>query len=992
MKKFVSLLMLVSVGLTTAYGANHNRELSDTLDSADLKEFTDILISTIGDNIVVGNPQATKASVDRKKKTIDITLNETASYLPYTHEGIAELKRRMLETLDDSFRNYKVNITANNFPLEKLASGNKRKNFSPTEKHHFIEHLDRFGEKPANGMYGNNIALWQSHGWYFETKLNRWEWQRARLFQTVEDLYTQSYVLPFLMPMIENAGANAMTPRERDTSTTEIIVDNDGGFAHKGYSEEGKWTDAGIGFSHLYESYNSNPGTSNPFKLGSARKAKAEKGNRAVWKADIPESGCYAVYAGYKSFPESTTDALYTIHAKDSKYRIKVNQQMGGGTWIYLGHYNLPAGKEITVVTLEGNDGKIITSDAIKIGGGMGNIARGTAFDTENGTQCLEETVSGYPRFTEGARYFLQWAGMPDSIYSTSGGNNDYRDDYTCRAHWVNYIAGGSSAVPNRDGLKIPVDISFAFHSDAGTTPNDSIIGTLGIYSTNYLKPLSNGTDRLVSRDLTDMIQSQIVADIRAKFEPKWTRRGMWDKIYYEARVPEVPSMLLELLSHQNFADMKYGLDPEFRFTVSRAIYKGMLRFIALRDKREYVVQPLPVKDMEISATGDGVYKIMWEMTKDPLEPSADATYYIVEERTDDGGFHRIAITHEPQYSYKATDDRIHSFRIIAGNSGGIGFPSEILALCHKGDKPSFEIINGFTRVSAPDAFDAGDIAGFHSSRDHGVPYMSDINFIGDQFEFRRNIPWSDDDAAGFGASRANYETKVIAGNTFDYVYVHGDALRNAGIGFISSSASAYSKRKGDCATKNIDLIFGKQKEIKTGTGAYGSRGKCFTAQLQEQLRKHTNAGGNIFVSGSYIATDIWDNPFSNDSTLAADKKFAQEVLGYNWRVGQATIEGKAYEVPTPFRSFGKEQLDFNQELRSDIYIVDSPDSFYASDSRGATLMRYSENNLIAATAMSDKEKGYRVVALGFPFESISGKSSRSALMQQIIQFFKPEK
>ena len=33
-----------------------------------------------------------------------------------------------------------------------------------------------------------------SHGWYYEPKLDRWEWQRARIFQTVEDLYTQSYV------------------------------------------------------------------------------------------------------------------------------------------------------------------------------------------------------------------------------------------------------------------------------------------------------------------------------------------------------------------------------------------------------------------------------------------------------------------------------------------------------------------------------------------------------------------------------------------------------------------------------------------------------------------------------------------------------------------------------------------------------------------------------------------------------------------------------
>jgi len=76
--------------------------------------------------------------------------------------------------------------------------------------------------------YAYSCGLWQSHGFYYEPKLTRWEWQRARIFQTVEDLYTQSYVLPFLVPMLENAGANVLMPRERDSQIAEVIVDNDG--------------------------------------------------------------------------------------------------------------------------------------------------------------------------------------------------------------------------------------------------------------------------------------------------------------------------------------------------------------------------------------------------------------------------------------------------------------------------------------------------------------------------------------------------------------------------------------------------------------------------------------------------------------------------------------------------------------------------------------------------------------------------------------------
>ena len=76
------------------------------------------------------------------------------------------------------------------------------------------------------------------------------------------------------------------------------------------------------------------------------------------------------------------------------------------------------------------------------------------------------------------------------------------------------------------------------------------------------------------------VVTDQIVTDLRAQFEPNWTSRGMTQENLYEIRVPEIPGMLMELLSHQNFADMRYGLDPNFRFAVSRAMYKGILKFI----------------------------------------------------------------------------------------------------------------------------------------------------------------------------------------------------------------------------------------------------------------------------------------------------------------------------------------------------------------------------------------------------------------------------
>ncbi|MBR6639847.1 MAG: xanthan lyase, partial [Muribaculaceae bacterium] len=295
-------------------------------------------------------------------------------------------------------------------------------------------------------------------------------------------------------------------------------------------------------------------------------------------------------------------------------------------------------------------------------------------------------------------------------------------------------------------------------------------------------------------------------------------------------------------------------------------------------------------------------------------------------------------------------------------------------------------VVNGFTRISGPDTFESGLIAGFNDTKDHGVPYINDISFIGSQYEFRREIPWMDDDAAGFGASQANYETMVIAGNTFDYAYNHGVAIVAAGRSFISSSVEAYMS-SNEIYQGPIDLILGKQKEIIVGRGVYGSRYKTFPQALQQKITVHCNAGGDIFVSGAYVATDLWDNPRATD----ADKAFASEVLGYKWRVDQAAVMGSVYEVQSRFPQFENWHSTFSNQLNEECYVVESPDSFYPSDKeKGATIMRYSENNLVAGTAF-DAGK-YRTVVIGFPFETITDTTAQASLMSQILEFFEDKK
>ena len=978
-------------------------------------------------------------SVAIKDKTIAIYTNINFSYVPFREDNVKDFYDKVKALLPEEYASYQVEIYTDKRPIEKLIplafrsqahlkemkKGKKVKKGKKTIKETPEKTFVNVVNKPlvtrtsepfvsSKGLQNRHIALWQSHGYYYESKLARWEWQRARIFQTVEDLYTQSFVLPFLIPMLENAGANVIIPRERDTQTHEVIVDNDSKVgtdaSYKETDGSEHWTQGDKpGFAHLRSEYKE---FENPFKEGTYRQTNTiKRGQESFieWIPTITESGTYAVYVSYQTVENSTDDALYTIYHKGGISTFKVNQTMGGGTWIYLGHFAFDAGMQFGKVTLTNrskHSDKVITADGIKVGGGYGNIARrvspsGTTANVKSSEEKRDATdvkiptivypyeTSGYPRFCEAARYWMQWAGVPDSIYSESRGKNDYTDDYKSRGHWVNYIAGGSSANPKEKGLNIPVDLAFAFHSDAGTTYGDSIIGTLGIFDTESDDGVfANGASRYASRDLTDIIQSSIVNDIKALHAPEWSRRGMWNKSYFEARVPRVPTMLLELLSHQNFADMRYGLDPRFRFTVSRAIYKGMLKFMASQYHTDYVVQPLPVDHMQLKFTDSHEAELTWQAVTDSLEPSAKAEQYIVYKRVGDADFDQGTVVKTSVYRCSIPTDVVCSFKVCALNKGGKSFPSEILSIARSSqDKGCVLVVNGFDRISGPADFtaNADTLGGFLDQLDHGVPYLNDISYIGSQKEFRRQIPWMDDDASGFGDSYGTYETKVIAGNSFDYPSVHGEAILKAGYSFVSCSDESVEQASVKLTDyKLVDLILGKECQTKTGRGGVKPLAfKTFSTQMQKAITDLCNSKGSLFVSGAYVGTDLWDSRVAK--SLEADKTFATEVLKYKWRVGQAAQTRKVKSVPSPLIPYNG-NYNYHHELNAQSYAVESPDAIEPADNSGAfTVYRYGENNLSAGVAYKG---AYKTCVLGFPFESIQTTTEREQLMKTVLDFF----
>lgn len=901
-------------------------------------------------------------SVTNRHGKVAVILNNKAHELPYNEELVEAFYKQVLLHLPQNWQQYTLSIRTKGVAIEQLiplycrtrplqlglgkprniyASPSRLQRLAQTQVTPLVTSLSSQSQ-PTQGLANRHIALMPSHGFYYERKTNRWEWQRARLNETVEDLLPMSLVVSYLAPMLEHAGANVLIPRERDTQTAEVVMHS---------------------------------------VLGQHQ-----------WVPDIPHDGRYAVYVQYKYTPNNTSKAIYTVCHKGINTQFAVNQQMGASTWIYLGHFEFNANdptKNYLLLDMSPSTHKdeVVTCQAVKFGGGMGTITRGG-------------TISQYPRFTEAARYWMEYANIPDSIYNQFHGNDDYKDDYMCRGAWVNYLAGGSSVLPKSKGLHIPIDMALALHTDAGILENDSIRGTLAIFNTyTYKGRYPNGASRAWCRDLADQIVSQLTEDIRKVYEPEWTRRQMYDKSYFEARIPQVPTLLLELLSHQSYQDMRYGLDPSFRFFVSRAIYKGILRFIGQQYKQDVTVQPLPPDHFAVLADANDSQKlhISWQAVNDTLEPSAKPTSYILYTRVDDGDFDNGTLVNGVTHQTTQLLDHLYSYRVTAVNAGGESMPSEILASgIVTNNKGKVLVVNAFDRVSAPYAFSDSIVAGFHDQVEYPLPDGYDISYVGSQYLFRKKTDWLSDDMPGMGASRSTYEGKLLAGNTHNYAITHGKSIMAAGYSFCAISDEALlqqslpinsSQSKISLVKKYpvIDFILGKQRTSYIGkSGRFNPRFITYTLATQQWLKAYTLAGGNLFVSGAYVLSDAWGDPFSKDVT--ANRRFLQDVLHITYQTNRAAVTGevKTIKARGQKQSFSLTNYHYQSTPSDSLYVVASPDAILPADSHAASVMMYPENNTTAAVGYHGK---YNAFIMGFPFEVIQQQSKRDSLMKETLYY-----
>ena len=168
-------------------------------------------------NNVIDNYKVESIVIDGKKCMVEI--NEHLSNIPMNDSIVADIYDSLRAQLPPSYSQFKLSIVSRKHPIEEFIPNYLRKK-SDVDKSRYLPYktgqvaLTHLSNpwKPSQGLLGRNIALWNSHGLYYDKNNDKIRWQRPSLFGTVEDMLSTQIVLNYLLPMLRNAGAEVYMP------------------------------------------------------------------------------------------------------------------------------------------------------------------------------------------------------------------------------------------------------------------------------------------------------------------------------------------------------------------------------------------------------------------------------------------------------------------------------------------------------------------------------------------------------------------------------------------------------------------------------------------------------------------------------------------------------------------------------------------------------------------------------------------------------------
>jgi len=283
-----------------------------------------------------------------------------------------------------------------------------------------------------------------------------------------------------------------------------------------------------------------------------------------------------------------------------------------------------------------------VIADAIRFGGGLGSIEEGEPGGT-----------SGQPRWEEAAKYWARTQGAPEQVYAY---------DATSRPRYAEWETAKG----------YPGEVENAVYVSWHTNGFD---GTLsGTESYIHVTEPTPG-----SAALQDWLHSELIADLRAAWDPGWVNRGQKSADYGELReLSTIPGVLLEIAFHDSPSDADALREPIFRQIAARAVYQGIVKYHAERQGAPVHLLPEPPERLVARNTAPGEVTLTWAAPRccDGMAGDA-ATEYKVYHSTHGRAFDNGVETDDLSLAVTGlSPGSLHFFRVTALNEGGESFPT----------------------------------------------------------------------------------------------------------------------------------------------------------------------------------------------------------------------------------------------------------------------------------------------------------------------------
>jgi N-acetylmuramoyl-L-alanine amidase len=761
----------------------------------------------------------------------------------------------------------------------------------------------RSGSAASGTLTGKTVYVSAGHGWTYTA--GAWHTQRGNTHDLVEDFITAEGVDQDLIPLLQAMGAYVVPIRESDLGSQLVVVD-DGEAAIEGMIAEGA---GATGWGALPVPFT---GGENPFALGRSRTmtAASTETGRVVYAAAAPASGYYNVYISYVQGVDRVSDAHVVVRHAGGESHLRVDQRRHGSTWMLLGRWYFEAGapaerSSIAFANDSAEPGGVISFDAVRLGGGMAPHERGGA-------------TTGRPAYESAARYSTQLLGAPPSVWDFFM-SDDASNDVVSRPRFAAWDhEAGEDAV------------YLAWHTNA---PSPSR-GTLSIAYGNTFpccSPLGDFAGTAGSLELLSAVHDEILADLRADWDPTWRDAGKVTASLGELRPSnndEMPAILVELAFHDTTEDADALRDPRFRMLAARAMAQGIARYFATKDGRALVLPPEPPSAVRVENIGGGALRVSWRApVADPAGGDAPTGYRV--EVGDNGyGFDDgIAVTGESVVLGDLPRGALRFVRVTATNAGGDSLPSEVVGarLAARGKAPIL-VVGGVDRLDKlQDVRDA-------------APLLGTLDRV-----------WLD---------RMNDGT---------YAARHGTALAAAGFAFDGAS---------DEAVEQGDLDLTSYRGIDWFVGEDGVAQDPLSAASRAELVRFFGAGGSLLLSGAEVIRVL-------------DTQGTQELPTFLTSVLHTTLaadDAETYDVTPvagPFAALGP--ISFRDDGPFG-YDAESPDVL-APTADATTALAYATGGA-AAIAWQDGVGGSRGIIMGFPIETIADGETRRELLAAAFASF----